>query len=318
MATGASLRSAVHRCLQRHDLENATFLGERLFALDATEQNRHLLATAHYRAGRPQCARALLQRVKLQWSESLYLMAKCCLDMDLLAEAENCLVQPLEHRGESLADELRPLEEGQKMRQSLIPGGAHGVYLLGVVVQRTGRNALAAQIFQRALEMDSFLWCAYEALCELGSLVGANADPDLCFRGGGTFASASPPPFAASASPSTMGPRASMAQPFRLAPPRSALLASAARAGTGLNASGGGSAAGIASSAELMGEQITAFGRVVSAAELFARVEAVDVAAVQAAAYAYADSDHVLAAAGQLHELPSYDWFRNRTHWLAY
>lgn len=76
--------------------------------------------------------------------------------------------------------------------------------------------------------------------------------------------------------------------------------------------------AGIASSAELMGEQITAFGRVVSAAELFARVEAVDVAAVQAAAYAYADSDHVLAAAGQLHELPSYDWFRNRTHWLAY
>jgi predicted Zn-dependent peptidase len=75
---------------------------------------------------------------------------------------------------------------------------------------------------------------------------------------------------------------------------------------------------GTATASAQMGEQILAVGRVVSAAELYARADAVDAAAVQAACYEYADSDHVLAAAGQLHELPSYDWFRNRTHWLAY
>jgi processing peptidase subunit beta len=75
---------------------------------------------------------------------------------------------------------------------------------------------------------------------------------------------------------------------------------------------------GTASLSAQMGEQLLNVGRVVSAAEMYARAEAVDAAAVQAACKEYADTDHVLAAAGQLHELPSYDWFRNRTRWLAF
>ena len=48
-----------------------------------------------------------------------------------------------------------------------IPNGAAGVYLLGRVYQLSNRHSLAVREFQRALQMDPLMWCAFEQLCAL-------------------------------------------------------------------------------------------------------------------------------------------------------
>ena len=48
-----------------------------------------------------------------------------------------------------------------------VPNGAAGVYLLGRVYQLSNRHNPAVQQFQRALQMDPLMWCAFEQLCAL-------------------------------------------------------------------------------------------------------------------------------------------------------
>lgn len=60
-------------------------------------------------------------------------------------------------------------------------------------------------------------------------------------------------------------------------------------------------------------------GRAVSLKEMFARIDAVDAAAVKAVAKKVVnDNDHALAAAGPIYELPDYNWIRRRSYWLRY
>jgi len=68
-----------------------------------------------------------------------------------------------------------------------------------------------------------------------------------------------------------------------------------------------------------LGRQMLTYGRVMSPAEFFARVDALTVADVKAAAdQVVNDQDHALAAVGPLHELPDYNWIRRRSYWLRY
>lgn len=70
---------------------------------------------------------------------------------------------------------------------------------------------------------------------------------------------------------------------------------------------------------EDIGRNVLNLGRRLSPAELFARIDAVDTAAVKGAAKEYiSDHDFALAALGPIYELPDYTWLRRRTYWVRY
>ena len=71
--------------------------------------------------------------------------------------------------------------------------------------------------------------------------------------------------------------------------------------------------------AEEIGRSLLNYGRRMTPAELFSRIDAVTTSDVRATAYNFFnDQDHALAAVGGIHELPDYTWFRRHTYWLRY
>jgi len=68
---------------------------------------------------------------------------------------------------------------------------------------------------------------------------------------------------------------------------------------------------------EDIGRQLLTFGRRLTPAELFARVDAVDANAVKAVAQRFIeDKDIAVTGLGSIHEMPDYNWLRRRTYWL--
>ncbi len=62
--------------------------------------------------------------------------------------------------------------------------------------------------------------------------------------------------------------------------------------------------------------QLQNYGRRIPSAEIAARIDAVSLQDVRAAAQKYiVDEDHALAAVGPLNELPDYNWIRRRSYW---
>ncbi|KAK9277262.1 hypothetical protein L1049_006801 [Liquidambar formosana] len=71
--------------------------------------------------------------------------------------------------------------------------------------------------------------------------------------------------------------------------------------------------------AEDIGRQLLTYGRRISLAELFARIDAVDTSTVKRVANRFIfDRDIAIAAMGPIQGLPDYNWFRRRTYWLRY
>lgn len=70
---------------------------------------------------------------------------------------------------------------------------------------------------------------------------------------------------------------------------------------------------------EEIGRQMLTYGRRLTPAEIFARIDAVDANAVkQVADLVVNDKDHALAAMGPIHELPDYNFIRRRSFWTSY
>jgi len=71
--------------------------------------------------------------------------------------------------------------------------------------------------------------------------------------------------------------------------------------------------------AEDIGRQLLTYGRRMTPAEIFSRIDAVTTADVKATAAKFInDEDHALAAVGGIHELPDYNWIRRHSYWLRY
>lgn len=76
---------------------------------------------------------------------------------------------------------------------------------------------------------------------------------------------------------------------------------------------------GTTAAAEEIGRQMLVYGRRIPTAEMFARIDAVDAAAIKrVASRLIKDNDIVLASIGPSQELPDYNWLRRRTYWLTY
>ena len=74
-----------------------------------------------------------------------YLRAVCCLQLEHLQEAEDCLLRPA---------------------GAPVPNGA--LHLLGVICQRTNRPEQAIEYFKRSLRADPLSFDSFTALCDLG------------------------------------------------------------------------------------------------------------------------------------------------------
>lgn len=71
--------------------------------------------------------------------------------------------------------------------------------------------------------------------------------------------------------------------------------------------------------AEDIGRQMLTYGRRMTSAELFARIDAITPADIKATANKFInDEDHALAAVGPIFELPDYNWIRRRSYWHRY
>jgi processing peptidase subunit beta len=71
--------------------------------------------------------------------------------------------------------------------------------------------------------------------------------------------------------------------------------------------------------AEDIGRQLLTYGRRMTAAEIFSRIDAISEADIKAtAAQVINDKDHALAAVGGIHELPDYNWIRRHSYYLRY
>jgi len=71
--------------------------------------------------------------------------------------------------------------------------------------------------------------------------------------------------------------------------------------------------------AEDIGRQMLTYGRRMSSAEVFARIDALTTDDVKATANKIInDEDHAMAALGPIFELPDYNWMRRRTFWNRY
>lgn len=68
-----------------------------------------------------------------------------------------------------------------------------------------------------------------------------------------------------------------------------------------------------------MGRQLLVYGRIIPKAELFARIDAIDAAAIKSVAERFLyDQDIAIASMGDTQDLPDYNWFRRKTYWLRY
>jgi mitochondrial-processing peptidase subunit beta len=70
---------------------------------------------------------------------------------------------------------------------------------------------------------------------------------------------------------------------------------------------------------EDIGRQLLTYGRRLTAAEIFSRIDAITTSDIKAtAAKIINDQEHALAAVGCIHELPDYSWIRRHSYWLRY
>ncbi|CAM8977687.1 unnamed protein product [Rhodiola kirilowii] len=149
----AILIDCVQSSLRNFMYRNAFFLCERLCAEFPNESNLQLLATCYLQNHKAYSAYHILKGT--QTSQSRYLFALSCFEMELLSEAEAALCPPDEPSAE-------------------VPNGAAGHYLLGLIYRYTDRRRNAVHHFKQALLIDPLLWAAYEELCSLGAAEGAS------------------------------------------------------------------------------------------------------------------------------------------------
>jgi anaphase-promoting complex subunit 3 len=156
MAMEATLWSWAQHSLTHHLYDNAIFLAERLCAEAPSEPSRLLLANAYYASDQPARACAILSNCTA--AENLYLLALCHMKLGRTTEAQRTLLGPFNSDPEGTA---------------VVPNGAAGLYLLATACVHSQpaqtERARAIKYFSRALELNPFLWSAYEALAQLGA-----------------------------------------------------------------------------------------------------------------------------------------------------
>ncbi|XP_068082472.1 cell division cycle protein 27 homolog isoform X2 [Anabrus simplex] len=152
------LQAAIWHCLNNYDYQDATFLAERLLAEVDSDDAVFLLATCYYRSGKTGQAYSIMRKRGTNTPQSRYLMARCCLELQKLAEAEYMLLGPNGSRAKALDDLVT--EFGDQ--------ACFALQILARIFRLTERSPKSAEAYRRALKLNPFLWHAFEELCNSG------------------------------------------------------------------------------------------------------------------------------------------------------
>uniref|UniRef100_A0A2C9JCN1 Cell division cycle protein 27 homolog n=1 Tax=Biomphalaria glabrata TaxID=6526 RepID=A0A2C9JCN1_BIOGL len=155
------VQAAIWDALNNFCYADAIFLAERLYAEISNNDSLYLLAICYYRSGKPYQAYMLLERNLCQTAQCKYLMAKCCMDMNKLAEAERILAG-------TILTKIKTHEEIETEFGSL---ACYVFSLLGLLYSKTERVLKATQCYRRSLALNPLLWKSYEKLCALGEYI---------------------------------------------------------------------------------------------------------------------------------------------------
>jgi tetratricopeptide (TPR) repeat protein len=155
----ATYTSLIQQYLQVMCLDNATFLAERMVASCKTTNALYLLAVCHYRKHAPQRALCVLEDVNEPDAASLYLLAKCCFDLEHYGRAEEALFQQARVDYKSYKA-LSPTMSVPTMDEWImetspcpIPNGAAGFFLLGNICRKSNRKQRALVYYKMSLQV---------------------------------------------------------------------------------------------------------------------------------------------------------------------
>ncbi|NXH21485.1 CDC27 protein, partial [Bucco capensis] len=162
------LQAAIWQALNHYAYRDAVFLAERLYAEVHSEEALFLLATCYYRSGKAYKAYRLLKGHSCTTPQCKYLLAKCCVDLGKLAEAEQILAGGVLIKQKSHEDIIMEFGDSACFTLSL----------LGHVYCKTNRLSRGAECYQRSLNLNPFFWTPFESLCEMGE----KPDPDQTFK----------------------------------------------------------------------------------------------------------------------------------------
>ncbi|CAG2238610.1 APC3 [Mytilus edulis] len=199
--------AAIWDSLNHYAYTDATFLAERLYAEVSNDDALHLVATCYYRAGKPIKAYMMLQKHGCPTPQCKYLLAKCCMEMNKLPEAESVLAGNIVNAKPKTHEEIESefggiachvfstlgamyrLPEAESVLAGNIVnakpktheeiesefGGiaCHVFSTLGAMYSKTERISKAIECYRRSLKLNPLLWSSFERLCQLGD----KADP---------------------------------------------------------------------------------------------------------------------------------------------
>ncbi|XP_069094151.1 cell division cycle protein 27 homolog isoform X1 [Pleurodeles waltl] len=162
------VQAAVWHALNHYAYRDAVFLAERLYAEVHSEEALFLLATCYYRSGKAYKAYRLLKGHSCTTSQCKYLLAKCCVDLNKLAEGEQILSGGVLNKQKSYDDIVNEFGDSASFTLAL----------LGHVYCKTDRLARGSECYRKSLSLNPFLWSPFEALCEIGE----KPDPEYTFK----------------------------------------------------------------------------------------------------------------------------------------
>lgn len=162
------VKAAIWHCLNHYAYPDAIFLAERLCAEVESDETLFLLATCYYRAGKPNQAYAVLRGKGASCPQCRFLLAKCCMDLNKLSEAESVLTG-----GDTLNTSAL-----DKVVADFGDQAPFALQLLGKICTQTERGKCAAEAYNKALVLNPFLWQAFAELCHRGE----TPDPQKVFQ----------------------------------------------------------------------------------------------------------------------------------------
>jgi anaphase-promoting complex subunit 3 len=174
MAVSEPLSAAIWFCLNHCDYSNAAFLAERLHAEVSSEDTLYLLAMCYYRQGNIKRASYLLSCHPLSNPESKYLSARCLVEQEKYALAEQELTGSSNLRKHEPAVDSIAEEYGQL--------SGHVFALLAQCCRQTYRDEKAAFYLKASLKHNPFLWESFSTLCLMGIEISPKQyfQPEAC------------------------------------------------------------------------------------------------------------------------------------------
>ncbi|KAG0229324.1 anaphase-promoting complex subunit cdc27 [Mortierella sp. GBA43] len=171
-STTQTMEHIIRYSLDKYQFRSAVFLAERLLSqlrgsgsAEQREYGQYLLATSHYRQGKPEAAWAVLEGCNSP--RCRFLFAQCCLDLRRYIECNGVLECLLE---DSSLPSCVVTDPAKSYSTSSVgnPDRSSVLNLMGQSARAQQRLKLAIKYFNEALELNPFLWEAFENLCELG------------------------------------------------------------------------------------------------------------------------------------------------------